>query len=188
MPELYLRGDGCGTGMTSAGNVGCGNRRASRRYSQAGDAAAPAAAFRLKRRNNQFVIEIDPHTHAIVWQFGNGSDKAGPRSIVGTNDAERFRAPHADLGNGIPPASPPLPGCCEQQSHRRGQCRGRTRVGISHQHRVRQQLRSTADARRAPGQQQHLLNTPGNGFNRLNGPYDAKVVGDFTGLTPPLGE
>jgi len=61
-------------------------------------------------------------------------------------------------------------------------------VGISHQHRVRQQLRSTADARRAPGQQQHLLNTPGNGFNRLNGPYDAKVVGDFTGLTPPLGE
>src|SRR2546421_397691 len=34
---------------------------------------------------------------------------------------------------------------------------------------------------------QGLLNTPGNGFNRLNGPYDAKVVGDFTGLTPPLG-
>src|SRR6266513_3717731 len=126
MPELYLRGDGCGTGMTSAGNAWCRNRRVSRRCSQAGDAAAQAAAFRLKRRNNQFVIEIDPHTHAIVWQFGNGSDKAGPRSIVGTNDAERFRAPHADLGNGIPPASPPLLGCSEQQSHRRGQCRGRT--------------------------------------------------------------
>jgi len=27
----------------------------------------------------------------------------------------------------------------------------------------------------------------GNGFNQLNGPYDAKVVGDFTGLTPPFG-
>jgi hypothetical protein len=25
----------------------------------------------------------------------------------------------------------------------------------------------------------------GNGFNQLNGPYDAKVVGDYTGLTPP---
>ena len=134
------------------------------------------------------VIEIDPHTHAIVWQFGNGSDKAGPHSIVGTNDAERFGPLTLISGTGIPPASPPLPGCCEQQSHRRGQCRGRTRVGISHQHRIRQQLRSTADARRALGQQQHLLNTPGNGFNRLNGPYDAKVVGDFTGLTPPLGE
>ena len=110
MPELYLRGDGCGTGMTSAGNAWCRNRRVSRRCSQAGDAAAPAAAFRLKRRNNQFVIEIDPHTHAIVWQFGNGSDKAGPHSIVGTNDAERFGPLTLISGTGIPPASQPLPG------------------------------------------------------------------------------
>ena len=33
---------------------------------------------------------------------------------------------------------------------------------------------------------QGVLNTPGNGFDRLNGPYDAKVIGDFTGLTPPF--
>jgi hypothetical protein len=26
----------------------------------------------------------------------------------------------------------------------------------------------------------------GTGFNMLNGPYDAKVVGDYTGLTPPF--
>ncbi|HYL21988.1 MAG TPA: PQQ-binding-like beta-propeller repeat protein [Gemmatimonadales bacterium] len=35
------------------------------------------------------------------------------------------------------------------------------------------------------------LNTPGfgttNASQGLNGPYDAKVIGDFTGLTPPLG-
>ena len=30
------------------------------------------------------------------------------------------------------------------------------------------------------------LNMPGNGFNDLNGPYDAKQIGDFTGLTPPF--
>ena len=36
--------------------------------------------------------------------------------------------------------------------------------------------------------QQGALNPPGDGFNRLNGPYDAKVVGDFTGLTPPFDE
>jgi hypothetical protein len=36
--------------------------------------------------------------------------------------------------------------------------------------------------------QQGVLNTPGDGFNRLNGPYDAKVVGDFTGLTPPFDD
>jgi hypothetical protein len=31
-----------------------------------------------------------------------------------------------------------------------------------------------------------VTNVGGNGFNRLNGPYDAKQIGDFTGLTPPL--
>jgi hypothetical protein len=30
------------------------------------------------------------------------------------------------------------------------------------------------------------LNMPGDGFNDLNGPYDAKQIGDFTGLTPPF--
>lgn len=28
---------------------------------------------------------------------------------------------------------------------------------------------------------------PGNGFDQLNAPYDAKVIGDYTGLTPPFG-
>jgi len=32
---------------------------------------------------------------------------------------------------------------------------------------------------------QGMLNVAGNGFNQLNGPYDAKVVGDYTGLTRP---
>jgi hypothetical protein len=35
--------------------------------------------------------------------------------------------------------------------------------------------------------QQGVTNVPGNHFNQLNGPYDAKVIGDFTGLTPPFG-
>lgn len=33
--------------------------------------------------------------------------------------------------------------------------------------------------------QQGQLNVAGSGFNQLNGPYDAKVIGDFTGLTSP---
>jgi hypothetical protein len=32
---------------------------------------------------------------------------------------------------------------------------------------------------------QGMIDTDGNGFNQLNAPYDAKVVGDYTGLTPP---
>jgi len=32
---------------------------------------------------------------------------------------------------------------------------------------------------------QGRIGVSGNGFNLLNAPYDAKVIGDFTGLTPP---
>jgi len=34
--------------------------------------------------------------------------------------------------------------------------------------------------------QQGVLNVPDDGFNQLNGPHDAKRIGDFTGLTPPF--
>jgi len=33
---------------------------------------------------------------------------------------------------------------------------------------------------------QGTIAVAGNGFDLLNGPYDAKVVGDYTGLTPPF--
>jgi outer membrane protein assembly factor BamB len=32
---------------------------------------------------------------------------------------------------------------------------------------------------------QGMIQVDGKGFNQLNAPYDAKVIGDFTGLTPP---
>jgi hypothetical protein len=32
---------------------------------------------------------------------------------------------------------------------------------------------------------QGQIAVPGTGFNELNAPYDAKVVGDYTGLTAP---
>lgn len=35
---------------------------------------------------------------------------------------------------------------------------------------------------------QGLINAAGAGFNRLNAPYDAKKIGDYTGLTPPFNE
>jgi hypothetical protein len=34
---------------------------------------------------------------------------------------------------------------------------------------------------------QGAIQVDGNGFNQLNAPYDAKVIGDYTGLTPPFG-
>src|ERR1700732_3871884 len=60
---------------------------------------------------NNRVIEIERNTHNIVWQFGNGSDKPGPHSIVGVNEAERFGTFTLLSGTGTPPSNPPLPGC-----------------------------------------------------------------------------
>jgi hypothetical protein len=38
---------------------------------------------------NHRVIEVDPKTHAIVWQFGDGNSVAGPKSVVAPHDAQR---------------------------------------------------------------------------------------------------
>ncbi|HEU0277327.1 MAG TPA: hypothetical protein VFQ95_05855 [Rhodanobacteraceae bacterium] len=59
---------------------------------------------------NNRVIEVDPVTHAVVWQFGNGSDIPGPHSVVGVNDAERFSSFTLISGTGTPPG---LPGCSD---------------------------------------------------------------------------
>src|SRR5579863_7568675 len=62
---------------------------------------------------NNRVIEVDRATHHVVWSFGNGSDVAGPHSVVGVNDAERFGPLTLISGTGIPPSNPPLPGCSD---------------------------------------------------------------------------
>jgi len=65
---------------------------------------------------NNRVIEVDRESHEIIWRFGTGSDKPGPDSVVGTNDAERIGRFTLISGTGIPPTpsgSPPLPGCSD---------------------------------------------------------------------------
>jgi hypothetical protein len=54
---------------------------------------------------NNRVIEVNPDNHQIVWQFGNGSSKAGPHSIVGTNDAQRVGPFTLMAGTGVPPGN-----------------------------------------------------------------------------------
>jgi hypothetical protein len=57
---------------------------------------------------NNRVIEVD-HSGNIVWQFGDGSNVAGPTSIVGTNDAQRVGQFTLMAGTGAPPGTEP--GC-----------------------------------------------------------------------------
>ena len=59
---------------------------------------------------NNRVIEVDRATHKVVWSFGNGSDVAGPNSVVGVNDVERIGSFTLIAGTGTPPGAP---GCSD---------------------------------------------------------------------------
>jgi hypothetical protein len=56
---------------------------------------------------NNRVIEVNPNNHKIVWHFGTGSNKPGPRTIVGVNDAQRIGDFTLMAGTGIPPGGTP---------------------------------------------------------------------------------
>src|SRR5258708_5894212 len=55
---------------------------------------------------NNRVIEVNSH-HRVVWQFGNGSNVAGPPSLEGTNDAARVGSLPLIAGTGTPPGADP---------------------------------------------------------------------------------
>jgi hypothetical protein len=76
-------------------------------------ASASGPHILISDQFNNRVIEVDPATHHVVWSFGDGSDKPGPASTVGPNDAERFGPYTLISGTGIPASSPALPGCSD---------------------------------------------------------------------------
>jgi hypothetical protein len=79
---------------------------------QAGGGFNTPAHIVIADQFNNRVVEIDPATHKVVWQFGDGSSVPGPHSVVGTNDAERYGELTLISGTGIPMTNPPtLPGC-----------------------------------------------------------------------------
>src|SRR2546421_2341750 len=55
---------------------------------------------------NNRVVEVD-RQHRVVWHFGDGSSVAGPKSIVGTNDAERVGDLTLIAGTGTPAGADP---------------------------------------------------------------------------------
>ena len=110
---------------------------------------------------NNRVIEIDRRTHEIVWQFGNGSDMPGPNSVVGVNDAERVGRFTLISGTGIPPSSPPLPGCSDAVNG----CPDNRVILVDHRGRIVWQYGQAGVA--------------GSGFEQLNTPVHAAIVDEF---------
>jgi len=112
---------------------------------------------------NNRVIEVDQASHHVVWQFGDGSDRAGPSSVVGVNDAIRYGELTLISGTGIPPSDPALPGCSTPSTG----CPDNRVFLVNADGRIVWQY----------GQ----AGVTGAGFNQLNTPVQAILVPGFQG-------
>lgn len=62
---------------------------------------------------NNRLIEVNPDNNNVVWRFGSGSSVAGPKSVVGVNDAQRVGDLTLVAGTGVPAgAEPTCPNGC----------------------------------------------------------------------------
>ena len=78
-----------------------------------GDGFNTPANILISDQYNNRVLEVNPDNHKVVWRFGNGSWVAGPKSVVGVNDAQRVGAITLVAGTGVPAgAEPNCPNGC----------------------------------------------------------------------------
>ena len=88
-----------------------------------GSGAALAASYNqsgnilISDQFNNRVIEVDPVSGAIVWQFGIGPSDVSARSAVGVNDAQRVGAFTLIAGTGAPAGTEPAcpNGCADNR-------------------------------------------------------------------------
>ena len=142
---------------------------------------------------NNRAIEVSPRNHEIVWQY-----PARPNPALLNTAAFASRLPDGntlitDAGNNriievtsngavvfmystLDPSGNPNP-----QPTRAVRLRdGLTLISDQFNDRV-----IAVTQQGAIVYTQGVLNVPGNGWDQLNAPYDAKVIGDYFGLTPP---
>ncbi len=143
--------------------------------------------------NNNRVIEVT-RDHRIVWQYGNPADTSilngaafasrlpnGDTLITDSNNSRIVEVNHAGAvvwtyTTNTRPGSidAPLPTRAVRLRN------GHTLISDQFNDQVIE-INSAGLILFAQGR----IQVDGNGFNQLNAPYDAKVIGDYTGLTPP---
>jgi hypothetical protein len=155
----------------------------------------PNGHILIADENNNRVIEVTRH-HRIVWQYGSPKDTAtlngaafasrlpnGNTLITDSNNNRIVEVTKAKkvvftyVTNTRPGSiAAPLPTRAVRLRD------GDTLISDQFNDQVIE-INSHGTIVFSQGQ----INTDGSGFNLLNAPYDAKVVGDYTGLTPPFG-
>ncbi len=145
--------------------------------------------------NSNRVLEVT-RSHHVVWQYGNSGKKSqlsgaafasrlpdGDTLITDSSNNRIVIVTHAkkvvfDYATNMRPGSMSMPLPTRAVMLRDGNILSSDQFNDQvieinqHKHIVFSQGKVQVD---------------GTGFNRLNAPYDAKVIGDYTGLTPPFG-
>jgi outer membrane protein assembly factor BamB len=147
--------------------------------------------------NNNRVIEVN-RDHQIVWQYGNPSDTSiingaafasrlpnGSTLITDTGNSRALEVTKAGnvvwsyVTNTRPGSiASPLPTRAVRLEN------GDTLISDQFNHQV---LEVNHEPKADIVFTQGMIGVTGTGFNQLNAPYDAKQIGDYTGLTPPNG-
>jgi outer membrane protein assembly factor BamB len=145
--------------------------------------------------NNNRVIEVDRAGH-IVWQYGvpsntsiiNGAAFASrlPNGDTLITDAGNSRAIEVNHGGHVvwSYVTNKRPGSVDMPLPTRAVRLGNGDTLISDQ--FNDQVIEVNHVKQIV-LTQGMINVDGTGFNQLNAPYDAKRIGDYTGLTNPFG-
>ena len=150
----------------------------------------PNGHILIADENNSRVIEIN-RAGQIVWQFSKGLNTvafasrlpdgdtliadAGNNRIVEVNMAGKLVFLYATNHAPDSRANPQPTGAVRLKN-------GDTLIADQFNNRV-----FAIDAAKRTVYQYGVTNRVGNGFNHLNAPYSAMVIGDYTGQTPPAG-
>ncbi|HZZ00417.1 MAG TPA: hypothetical protein VFE36_12680, partial [Candidatus Baltobacteraceae bacterium] len=105
---------------------------------------------------NNRIVEVDKGHH-IVWQFGSGSAKAGPASVVGPNDAERYGDLTLIAATGLPAGT--IPACSKKP------CQDNRVIVVNKAGKIVWQYGKTG----IPGSKPGLLNAPVSAVHLKNG-------------------
>lgn len=143
--------------------------------------------------NNNRVLEVSRDKH-VVWSYGdatklNGAAFASRIEATGNtliSDSNNNRIVEVDGDGNVVWSfvTNTRTGANAMAQPTRGiRLRdGRTLISDQFDHQV-----LAVDASGTIGFTYGQLNVAGNGPGQLNAPYDAKIIGDFTGITPPFG-
>jgi hypothetical protein len=140
---------------------------------------------------NNRVIEVNPHTNQVVWQYDQGLETAADASRLPNNDTLIADAAHSRVVEVSPQGSVVWQYFTNQSQESNATPFPSNAVRLANgDTSIADTLNNRIVVVNTAGQivwQYGMTNVAGDGANQLNWPYSGYVIGDYTGMTTPPG-